>query len=173
MSWQLLLLKAKVKLPKDDDSVWANQILRTEALTDGFISDIKAGNFDLKGIDSTLAELRFWKENPNNAESREEIRTLRQVREFDVSPQQLQNRIKRIITEVLPVLEGKRKGGKQKAGQKGGKARKYDISKESISEVLDTFEELTEEEQHFYIKYWNRVFIDKRKHDEYKPFFKS
>jgi len=168
MSWEQLLHKAKIILPQNNDSIWANQVLVTDSLTDKFITAIKNKDFKTDGIDSTIAELRFWEENPKrNPFTHREISLLYQERSMGISFSQLVNRVNRILDEALPKLVDFRSGQK---GAGGKKSRKYDISKESISSVLDSFEELSKGEQNFYLKHWNNSFSNKSILGKYQPY---
>ena len=160
---------AKRVLPATNGGKWA-ALLTTDDMTNGFIRDIEEGNFSPKGIDATMAQLKYWKENEDNWKKMEELKQLYRgdggMRAITSAPK-VRRRIQSIVEKVLPLLDEKRRGQKSK----GGKGYiKFDITKEKLAELFDTFEELDKKEQKRYLLWLDDAFKDKRKLNEFKPF---
>ena len=164
---------AKRVLPATHGGKWS-ALLTTDDMTNGFIRDIEEENFSPKGIDATMAQLKYWKEDEDNWKKMEELKQLYRgdggMRAITSAPK-VRRRIQSIVEKVLPILDEKRRGQKTGAGSKGGKGYiKFDITKEKLAELFDTFEELDKKEQKRYLLWLDDVFRDKRKLNEFKPF---
>ena len=161
----------KVSLPTDGFS-WAN-LIENEAVFNSQVKLIKEGHYHPKGVDSFLRILNDWKNNPDNWKEFSEIKML--YRDGKVPPRKIRERVSVLIEDVLPVVEGKRKGQKSKGGKSFETPIAYfgnrrNITEESLTKLFDSFFELNKEDQKGYLMALNKAFSDKRSRDKFRKF---
>lgn len=103
MSWMTILKQGKRKLPesyKHPAVEW--EIIIATNQVDNFIKDIEQGNYDTKGIRSTIRQLKEWEKNPRDWYEMPELKKLFEEEKFSAT--EITTLIQRIVDKVLPKL---------------------------------------------------------------------
>ena len=171
----------KIRLPhyrdfndEQTNTYWAD-IFSSDEDTDMFISEVKR-QFQPRGLDATIDRLQYYK--ANGGFKINEIADLQFTKKQ--SKKKIDARIDKVVNEVLPFLEDKKRTGKQTAGTKGGTAsgltrinvEMQDVTKDKISDVLENnFDTWDEDQQMRYLDNLNKLLNkDRRKIKELRPF---
>ena len=176
----------KIRLPhferfneEQTNTYWA-EVFSSDEDADMFISEVKR-KYQPKGLDATIDRLRFYQQDDFKG-----WRNISEIRKLTTGPNRIKGpkitaRVTKVVNELLPFLEGKKKTGKQTAGTKGGVAsglarinvEMQDVTKEKINSVLqENFDTWNENQQKRYLAKLDRLLLkDKTKIDKLKPYF--
>ena len=137
---RLITKNENVKLPSNNLTLWANH-LSSEGNSNAFITAIKNGNFENKGIVKTIEFLQKYKGDYGSINREPEIGQLHLNDKNKMG--EIEKRLKEIVKETLPVLKLKMQETKT--------TRKPTVSssmtEEKLIQLLDNFYEKTDEEQ--------------------------
>ena len=172
----------KIRLPhfrrfneEQTNTYWAD-IFSSDEDTDMFISEVKR-KYQPEGLDATIDRLRFYQQDDFKGwRNISEIKRLT-TGENRIKGPRITARVTKVVNELLPFLEGKKKTGKQAGATASGLARinveMRDVTKEKIDSVLqENFDTWNEDQQKRYLSNLNRLlFKDMNKVTQLKPFF--
>ena len=172
----------KIRLPhfrrfneEQTNTYWA-EVFSSDEDTDMFISEVKR-KFQPEGLDATIDRLRFYQQDDFKG-----WRNISEIRKLTTGPNRIKGpkitaRVTKVVNELLPFLEGRKKTGKQAGATASGLARinveMQDVTKEKIDAVLqENFDTWDENQQKRYLAKLDRLLLkDKTKIDKLKPYF--
>lgn len=172
----------KIRLPhferfneEQTNTYWA-EVFSSDEDADMFISEVKR-KYQPKGLDATIDRLRFYQQDDFKG-----WRNISEIRKLTTGPNRIKGpkitaRVTKVVNELLPFLEGKKKTGKQAGATASGLARinveMQDVTKEKIDSVLqENFDTWNENQQKRYLAKLDRLLLkDKTKIGKLKPYF--
>ena len=161
---RLITKSETIPLPADKGGRWASHLI-TDGLTNKFIQSIKDGNYQNKGISSTISMLEKWRDKEDSFKYLPQVRDIYSLggSSNPNTKEMVKSRIDRIINEVLPILKDKRKTIKTTA--KATISSK--TTKEDLVGILDDFDSKTEKEKEDILFTLNS--LSKNKRAEFTP----
>lgn len=107
---RLITKSETIPLPADKGGRWASHLI-TDGLTNKFIQSIKDGNYQNKGISSTISMLEKWRDKEDSFKYLPQVRDIYSLggSSNPNTKEMVKSRIDRIINEVLPILKDKEK----------------------------------------------------------------
>ena len=172
----------KIRLPhfrrfneEQTNTYWA-EVFSSDEDTDMFISEVKR-KYQPEGLDATIDRLRFYQQDDFKG-----WRNISEIRKLTTGPNRIKGpkitaRVTKVVNELLPFLEGRKKGQAKARGTASGLARinveMQDVTKEKIDAVLqENFDTWDENQQKRYLAKLDRLLLkDKTKIDKLKPYF--
>ena len=164
---RLITKSETIPLPADKGGRWASHLI-TDGLTNKFIQSIKDGNYQNKGISSTISMLEKWRDKEDSFKYLPQVRDIYSLggSSNPNTKEMVKSRIDRIINEVLPILKDKIKEINQERG-KGKATISSKTTKEDLVGILDDFDSKTEKEKEDILFTLNS--LSKNKRAEFTP----